>query len=198
MQSLSFQMSGIDGCLATHEHQDHIKAAKEVMKAGVDLYCSKGTAEAVGLTGHRLHHIKAKQQFKIQNWTILPFDTVHDCAEPLAFLIQSGTDKLLFMTDSSFCKYQFSGITHAMLECNFSDKILEENIKSGRVSQARKKRLVESHFSLERLIEMLKKNDLSKLVSVTLIHLSRENSDAEEFKKKIQSIVGVPTYIAGE
>jgi phosphoribosyl 1,2-cyclic phosphodiesterase len=74
----------------------------------IDCYISAGTVEALGISGHRLNIIKAKQQFRIGTWTALPFDTQHDAAEPLGFLLanQDG-EKLLYATDTYFIRYRF-------------------------------------------------------------------------------------------
>src|SRR5690606_25201550 len=114
--------------------------------------------------GHRVKYIQAKKQFQIGTWTILPFDTQHDVAEPLGFLLSNTSgDKLLFATDTYYIRYKFKGLTHIMIECNYSLDILNENIAAGRVPQVMKKRLMRSHFSLENVKDMLQANDLSKL-----------------------------------
>lgn len=43
---------------------------------------------------------------------------------------------------------------------------------------------MESHFSLEHAIGMLKANDLTRLEEIHLIHLSSQNSNAKYIKKK--------------
>jgi len=60
----SVQLSGISGCLVSHGHQDHSKAALDLIKAAVDCYMSAGTAGEIGATGHRVHLIKAGEQVK--------------------------------------------------------------------------------------------------------------------------------------
>lgn len=47
------------------------------------MYASAGTFEKLNLHGHRFKIIKALEQFEIGGFTILPFDTQHDAAEPL-------------------------------------------------------------------------------------------------------------------
>jgi len=118
-KGLHFRVSEVAVCLVSHEHQDHCRAVKDLMKAGIDCYMSRGTAETLGVSGHRLHIIKARQQFKKGTWTILPFETQHDAAEPLGFLManQDG-EKLLYATDTYYIRYKFQGLTHLMLECN--------------------------------------------------------------------------------
>jgi phosphoribosyl 1,2-cyclic phosphodiesterase len=169
------------------------------MRAGIDCYMSQGTAEALGLSGHRLHIIKARQQFRIGTWTILPFETQHDAAEPLGFLLanQDG-EKLLYATDTYYIRYCFHGLTHVAIECNYSMDILKRNVDAGTVPKELKGRILKSHFSLENVKEFLKANDLSKVQEIWLLHMSNGNSDAVRFKQEIQALTGKPVYIALE
>ena len=195
-QKLNFRLSEIAGCLVTHEHQDHCKTIKDVMKAGIDCYMSQGTAEALRVSGHRVHIVKAKQQFRFGTWTIRPFDTVHDAAEPLGFLLASGKEKLLFATDTAYIRYRFKRLTHIMIEANYQAEILQNSVEEGLVPVAVRKRIRRSHFDLNHLKEFFKANDLSELREVWLLHLSDGNSDEGQFKREIQEIVGKPVYVA--
>ncbi|NOU54956.1 MBL fold metallo-hydrolase [Brevibacillus borstelensis] len=196
-RALNFQTSGLAGCLLSHEHGDHGKAAAEVMKAGIDVYASQGTLEALGLSGHRAKSIRAKHQFRIGTWSILPFDVQHDVAEPLGFLLanQAG-EKLMFATDTYYIRYRFKGLTHIMVECNYSLQLLNENIAAGRVPAMMKKRLLRSHFSLENVKDFLLANDLSQVQEIWLLHLSDNNSDEAMFKREIQELTGKPVLVA--
>ena len=167
------------------------------MRAGIDCYMRRGTAEALGLFGHRLHIIKAKQQFRIGTWTILPFEAQHDAAEPLGFLLvnQAG-EKLLYATDTYFIRYRFQGLTHILIEANYSLDILKRNVEAGAVPKELKSRILKSHFSLENVKRFLQANDLSKVQEIWLLHLSEQNSCEKRFKEEVQKITGKPTYIA--
>ena len=193
----NFQTSNIAGCLVSHEHKDHTKGLKDVLRAGIDVYASQGTIDQEGIKHHRLKPIKAKQQFEIGTWKILPFDVEHDVAEPLGFLLQNKQgERLLFATDTFYVRYKFNNLTHIMIECNYSLEILDENIANGVVPKILRRRLVKSHFSLENVKEFLKANDLSKVQEIHLIHLSDNNSDEEMFKREIQAITGKPVYVS--
>lgn len=202
-KSLKFQMSSVAGCLVTHEHKDHCKSLSDMLKAGIDCYMSRGTAEALKspndlyLYAHRINHVEPRKTFTLGTWTILPFEVEHDVSEPIGFLLanQDG-DKLLFATDTYYIRYRFAGLTHIMIECNYSMDILDENILSGRVPVVMKKRLIRSHFSLENVKEFLKANDLSLVEEIWLLHLSDSNSDEDRFKREIQELTGKPVYIA--
>lgn len=195
-KGFNFRMSEVAGCLITHEHGDHCKSIKDVLKAGIDVYTSHGTAETLGITHHRIKPVRAKEQFQLGTWTILPFDVQHDVSEPLGFLLanQEG-EKLLFATDTYYIKYRFQGLTHIMVECNYSREILLQNIIDGRVPKVMKKRLERSHFSLENVKEFFLANDLSKVQEIWLLHLSDSNSDEELFKKEIMELTGKLVFI---
>lgn len=196
-QALDYHLTDIDGCLISHEHGDHSRAVQDVLKAGIDIYTSDGTAAALGLAGHHIKVLKPKVPVVIGSLTILPFDTEHDAAEPLGFLIadQLG-EKLLFATDTYYIKYKFQSLTHIMIECNYSVDILNRNIAAGRVPGVLKNRLLKSHFSLEHVKEFLKANDLSVVREIWLLHLSDNNSDAVRFKQEIEELTGKMVFIA--
>ncbi|MGM0806487.1 MAG: MBL fold metallo-hydrolase [Bacillota bacterium] len=195
-RQLNFQTSSIAGCLISHEHGDHCKAIKEVLKVGINCYMSAGTAEALGNKHHRIHTVTSKQPFRIGTWNILPFDVQHDVAEPYGFLLanESG-EKVLFATDTYYIRYKFKGLTHILVECNYSMDILNANIAQGRTPAVMKKRLMRSHFSLENVKEFLKANDLSKVQEIWLLHLSDSNSNQDEFKKEIMQLTGKMVYV---
>lgn len=195
-KGFNFRMSEIAGCLISHEHGDHCKSIKDVLKAGIDCYMSAGTASAIGIEHHRVKKVESKKQFQLGTWTILPFDVQHDVSEPLGYLLvnQSG-EKILFATDTYYIKYRFPGLTHILCECNYSMKILNENIISGRTPKVMKKRLMRSHFSLENMKEFLKANDLSKVEEIWLLHLSDSNSDEKLFKKEIMELTGKMVFV---
>jgi len=196
-KGLNFRVSEISGCLASHEHGDHSKAVKDIMKAGIDCYMSQGTQETLRVCNHRIQTIEARQQFDIGTWTILPFETEHDAAEPLGFLMANREgEKLLFATDTYYIRYRFCGLTHIAVECNYAADILKENVLDGTVPVEMKKRIIRSHFSLENVKEFLRANDLGKVQEIWLLHLSDNNSDAERFKREIMELTGKVVYVA--
>ena len=167
------------------------------MRAGIDCYLSEGTVEALGLCGHRISIIKAKQQFTIGTWTVLPFDVSHDSVEPLGFLLSNQVgEKLLYATDTYYLKYRFQGLTHIMLEVNYSLDILRSNVESGVVDPVLKNRTLRSHMNLENAKELLKVNDLSKVQQIWLLHLSDGNSDEKRFKREVMELTGKMVFVA--
>ena len=195
-EGLDFRLSSVSACLISHEHQDHAKSAEDMMAAGIDIYASRGTVDALRSKGHRLHPIQALQGFGIDSWYILPFDLVHDAAEPLGFVCVSGDERLLFATDTAYVKYVVDGLTHICIECNYDEETLSENVVQGKIDPALRQRIVENHMSLDRVKAMLFANDLSNVEEIWLLHLSNENAEAERVRREIFWLTGRKVYVA--
>ena len=167
------------------------------MKFGVDIYTSKGTAEALGWDGHRLRLVKSMDTFTIGTFEITAFDTVHDCKEPLGFVMKSNvtSEKLLYFTDTAYLKYRFNNLAYILGECNYSKDILLENVRIGKVDLVGAKRIMQSHMDIDTFCEMLMANDLGRLQQIYLLHLSDRNSDEKVFKERIQRLTGAEVYV---
>jgi phosphoribosyl 1,2-cyclic phosphodiesterase len=135
----------------------------------------------------------------VGDWSVLPAEAIHDAPGTLSYIIGSPEgDMLLFLTDSAYSPYRYKGVTQIAVECNWSEDIIKENVVDGVIDRDRFRRTASTHMSLERLVEMLKANDLSNCEAIYLIHLSNANSNEEEFKKTIQRATGVPVYVCAE
>lgn len=196
-QALNFRVRDLAGCLVTHAHGDHAKAAGDLSKAGVDVYTSQGTIDACRLAGHRIKPVKALQEVMIGTFAVLPFDVQHDAPEPLGFLLTSRRtgEKLLYFTDTYYLKYRFTGLTHIMGECNYSMDIVEQSVRNGYIPPELVPRLIKSHMSLEHFLDLLKANDLDEVKQIYLLHLSNNNSDAERFREAVQKLTGTEVYV---
>jgi len=197
-QTLNFDITKVVGCLITHEHGDHSKYVNDVLNCRIMVFASSGTIKGMKLkTSIQPIAVESEKQFGIGNFKILPFRTKHDCNEPLGFLIshqEIGT--MLFATDTYYLPFTFSGLTNILLECNYSDEILNENIQKGIVHPALRDRTMLSHMSLKTCIKTLQANNLSKVNNIILIHLSSRNSDEIYFQKIVSEKTGKNVIIA--
>ncbi|MBC6312006.1 MBL fold metallo-hydrolase [Listeria immobilis] len=195
-KALNFDLSTVEGCLISHEHGDHSAGVKKMLRtSNIKIYASEGTLSALNVPDSRQFILKEKQAQNVGDWTVLPFRTEHDAEEPLGFMIQQKNERLLFITDSYYVRYKFKNINYLMIECNYSADILEENVINKVVHPVQKKRVLQSHFSLENVKDFLKANDLSQLREIHLLHISDKNGDKERFKKEIQAMTGIPVYV---
>lgn len=204
-KGLNFDLSGVMGCLVTHEHKDHCMAVQSVIKSGVDVYMSIGTWESLsGLSFsmecqyHRIMLVGDKCEDYIGDFTILPFEVQHDAAEPMGFLIQYNPtgERVLFATDTFYLRNRFKGLNYIMVECNYIKDILDQNAEMGNLEEAMRLRLLKSHFSLENVKEFLKANDLSQVREIILLHLSESNSNEARMIREIEELTGIRPRVA--
>lgn len=197
LKGFQYDLSRVVGCLVTHEHKDHSKSAKEIVEDGINIYASLGTLKRIfdesEINAHRMKVAKPGKTFRVGGFMILPFEVQHDAEEPLGFLIHHDEiGKLLFITDTYYCKYNFKGLNHILIECNYSKAILDSNDNPNSL----RRRIIQSHYELGNVINFLKSCELSKIENIMLIHLSSVNSDRDMFKREIEKNIGFPVVIA--
>lgn len=197
-KALNFNFNDVVGALVTHSHLDHCKAVKDLAVNGINVYMSKGTADEIAIKSHRIKLISHLKQFDIDNFTVLPFDVQHDTAEPLGFIIQDSKtrEKMLFVTDTAYLKYRFNNLNYIFIECNYIKDVAYQNIANGTLNKNLYNRTLQSHFSLDNLMEFFKANDITNVRKIVLIHLSDTNSDYRRIKLEIEKITKKEVIIA--
>ena len=188
MRATDFPISKVAGCLISHEHGDHAAYAGRYAQLGLTICASAGTLEACKLPfSARLGRLEAMKMQRIGEFVVYPFDIVHDAVEPLGFIIEHREcGRILFLTDTSFCKYNFQdmNLDHIMIEANYDDGLLNENIASGVVDAFRGERTRKTHLSIRQACDLIKSLQTADLKTVILIHLSQDNADADYFARK--------------
>lgn len=192
------RLSHIQGCLVSHEHKDHARAARELSSYGVDIWASLGTLTALGLVGnYRSRELRGIRT--IGSWEIRGFRVEHpDAADPRGFFLHSTEtqERLLYVTDTAYVVPLFSGLTHIMIACNWSEGAFSRPSSGDWNNRAMRRRVRSHHMSLERVIAMLEANDLSRVEEIHLLHLSDAHSDEVVFRDAVEKAVGRPTYVA--
>jgi phosphoribosyl 1,2-cyclic phosphodiesterase len=200
-EGLGFQCSSIAGALITHEHQDHIKACNDLADIGVRCYATKGTFEAAGVRQRPfVEPIKKLETFSVGTFQIMAFPIDHDAADPVGYLVSSKHSgaKLLYITDTYKVNYSFGGVTHLMIECNYTSEDLRQYAERSNLVYL--KRIYSSHMELETVVLFIRSLQESPLQEVHLLHLSDNNADEEKMKSRIQEVTGaivkvVPKWI---
>lgn len=201
LKALDFHREKIVGALSSHAHGDHCKYIGQYLDAGIKVYASNGAIEEMAqyLKKSKMKPTPAENQklFRLGGFTILPFDTQHDCKEPFGFVVcHEEMGNVLFATDTYYLKYKFKGLTHIMLECNYETGIIEKNVENKVIPTIVRDRVFCSHMSLETNIETLLANDLSEVNTVVLLHLSENNSDPYWFKRAVEEATGKLVFVA--
>ncbi len=197
LKDLNFNLENVVGCLVSHKHKDHSQGIGQAVKHGLNVYCNKDVADSFNGEKRRIKVIEPLKKFTLGGFTILPFDCQHtnndgsECPN-LGFLIEhKKLGKILFATDTYYLKYTFKDIRHILIECNYTEKYLDE------IPEYRA-RVLKSHMSLETLKETLKTWDLKNTERITLIHLSSDNGDSQYFREEIQKATGCMVNVASE
>ena len=197
-QALDHRVSSLAGALISHCHGDHAKGVRDLMKAGVDCYMSHETMNELGVAGHhRAIPLRPGYGETIGSLQVMPFDVDHDAPGTLGFLVASRAGgRLLYVTDAPYVRYRFKNLSVIAIEANYSIEILRENVESGAIPRAHMHRVLGSHMSIERAIQMLGSNDLRRVQEIHLLHLSDGNSDEADFVDRVARATGKPTYAA--
>ena len=195
-QALNFDISRINAVCISHSHGDHSKYIGQFIEAGLTVLALPDVFEKWNINSHFAKTVQFGRGYRAGGFSVVPFEAKHDvpCAGFLINHINYGN--ILFLTDTFCSKYVFKDLRLIMVECNYSDEILDKNIAEGRLPYAMKKRLITSHIGLDTTIKFLKANNLSKTDAIILLHLSDGNSDEKYFVNQIRKNIGVPTYAA--
>lgn len=194
-QACGFKLTSLHGVLVSHEHKDHSKCVEKILSSGIPVYLSQGTARALELPEKLLDmatEMIAGEQFTVGTIDIMPFSTFHDAQEPLGFVMQSQVDGdiFAFATDTVNLPYNFPGVNILAVEANFQTSILE---RCERMPEKTRHRIANTHMEIDKLVQCLRRMDLSRCREIYLLHLSSATSHEGQFIHKVER--AVPAYI---
>ena len=198
-EALDYDLSDIVGCLLTHEHKDHSKAVQDVMQAGIKVFASAGTFEALGIKeGRRAKIVKDKSIIRFNpGFKVRAFAAHHDCAEPLGFLIRDTSDYLFFATDTAYISQRFAiAFDIIAIECSYDIEILKKQVESQEINETVAKRLLDSHLEKRQTMRYLDEFcDLGKCRELHLLHTSDNTLDRVRVQKEFESKYFIKTIV---
>lgn len=197
-RALHFDISGVIGCLITHRHKDHSKSLKDVLTWGVPVLALSDVFDSADIKNRVFcKEVEPMRGYIVGNFKVLVLPASHD-VPCVGFIIEHPEmGKLLFVTDTMMVEWKLPKLDHIMIEANYSDDILRENISNGSVPGVLRSRLLHSHLELGTLKEVLRINDISNVKELILMHLSGTNSGGDmELIHEIEKSSGKPIYIA--
>lgn len=192
-QLAGFSLSSFAACIVSHEHKDHSGCVADLIAAGIPVYMSQGTADALALEA--VTTIQHGEQFTIGSIDVVPFATFHDAAEPLGFLFKSRIDGdvLAFATDTVNLAYQFPSMNILAIEANYDREILD---RSEKLPDKVRHRITNSHMEIDTLCRYLQELDLSECREIYLLHLSDAMSDEGRFLYQVRRCVPPEIQVA--
>ncbi len=192
-KALNFCLEIINGCVVTHRHRDHSRYIKQYADAGITVLAPDDVFEG---RHHRYRPILPGRGYKLGGFRIFPFEVYHDVPCNNYLIDHDATGRILFLIDTYLCEYTFPDLNHIIIEANYADDILEDNILKGLEHPSKRERLLTSHMELETTKAVLMAQDLFGVQNIILTHLSDQNSDEGRFVDEIKALTGKPVYAA--
>ena len=193
-KGIDYRLSCISGCIVSHAHGDHSSHITEYRKMGFPVGCNQDVAEKKSVVHPCV--MQAGKTYAFGSFHVTPFDVKHDVPNFGYLIHHKDMGVMLFATDTYTLPYEFANVDHWLIEANYHDDILSENIRKKIIDEGQRRRLMVSHMSLDNCILNLSRCHAEKSRNIILIHLSSRNSDAKLFKKRVASRFAVPTYRA--
>ena len=198
-RSIDFRLSDVVGCFCTHCHSDHAKYATEYAKFGVNVYGPEDIAKKKDFPFGKFMSLTESITKKIGSFSVTPFVNHHDVPIFGYLIYHKDLGVMLFSTDSYKIDVALTGINHFLIEANYSDAIIKENFKQGKIDKHQVDRIMLSHMSLDYCVKYLRDCQADRTArTITLCHLSERNSDPKQFRDTVAGAFGVPTFIAAK
>jgi len=181
--ALNHSISNIVGCLVSHSHLDHSKYMNEYVKAGI----------SVLFPNIPKHAILNK---KVGRFVVTPFDLIHDVPIYGFHIFHPETGNILFITDTGEIPYKFANLNQIIIEANYDEGIVYELMMQDKLNARGQNRVEASHLSIQKTLQFLSENDLSKVYNIVLTHLSSGSSNAKDFQQRTEKATGKTVTIA--
>ncbi len=201
-------LSELSAVLITHEHIDHVRGLKQVLKhSSANLYITEGTWSNVSpqleektVNPSEFHFVKDGQPFYIGDIRVTPFQISHDAEEPVAYRFDTETESLAVVTDlgyvSDTIKSILSGCNTFVFEANHDVDML----RAGRYPWSVKRRILGDKGHLSNTDSAIALIDLlgTETVNVYLAHLSEENNQPDLADLTVKSVLSDAKAAFGE
>jgi phosphoribosyl 1,2-cyclic phosphodiesterase len=190
MEQLGLGDARIDAVLLTHEHNDHVGAARVLddrlfkrqgervpfhLTAGTDMGLPKRVRPTT------LVRVASGDAFQVGAFTIEPFTVPHDTRDPVAYAVQLGDLRCGVITDlgrsTRLVERMVSQMDVCVLEFNHDVEMLMDGPYPWRLKQ--RVRGHHGHLSNGQAAALLRQGASAKLRHVVLAHLSDDNNEPD-------------------
>lgn len=184
-QNIGYKLSEVRGIITSHAHIDHSAFISRFLRLGMKVYANEETwlKTQISRPTRNALTIQSGNQFNVGTFIVKPFNVSHvnsdgTPCENLGFLIYSTKtkEKMLWITDASYIESRFPPMDYICIECNYVD-IDDYANELEFVNTFVEGRRLRSHLSLDRCVEFLKQQDLSRIKEIRLLHLTESQGD---------------------
>lgn len=201
----NIKLNDIDLVVVSHKHHDHSRSMIEFVRRGIPVYAPKQAFEEWNVFYQEQCLLKEYEWKKLDNGIqVMPLPLEHndknEKVETFGYIFNVDlTFNMLFATDTKYIPQDLSNFSFDVIfiEANYLEDTVryalqdaEKHKNQGNIS--RYARLVDSHMSLENMVQTLdgsirdgaKPFNLSKTQVVFLIHLSSNKMTNEQYYKE--------------
>ncbi len=196
-KALNFDFSAVVGAVVSHSHNDHSGYVRDFVKLGIPVLGLEHTLTAKNVVfNHFAKIVVPEHGYKLGQFRIIPFELEHDVPCVGYHIAHPEMGNLIFVTDTCVMRYRFENLNHILIEANYDDEILDDNIRRGSMPGVMRPRLLKSHLELDSVKAILRAQDLTDVHNVVLLHLSGNNANARQSVAEITATMGVPVHVA--
>lgn len=192
LRQVNVEATTVKGLILSHEHSDHVKGLwKFRERFSVPIWGTEGTWRALGGIFDEGAICASGRPLQTSGFTVQPVATVHDAAEPTAFLVEENGVRLGILTDTGkvteLLFERLAGCHILLLESNHDLDML----RYGPYPAALKQRIASSygHLSNEQAREALERLVHPDLQYVVAMHLSQENNAPGLVQKELMQVL---------
>ena len=187
-RGMGYKMAKLKACIVSHSHKDHARSVKELKWCGLRTIGPEGTEATI--------IVKGECMLNLGGFKIRPLPVQHDVSCMAYVVDHPEMGRLLFVTDTVSFPYIVKGLNHILMEANYCDEQMQDNIDAGLIPASLRDRVMTSHMSIDGAVRDITAQDLSKVHDILLIHLSQGNGDPDTFKARVEEATGIPTQTA--
>ena len=192
------RLEDTDALLVSHSHSDHIKGLKFCSSVPIYSYCD--------LSGCAKEDLQPFDRLQIKDLSILIIPLSHDAGNTIGFVIESATEKLVYVTDTGYIansnKPYLKGATYYIFESNHDVEMLMSTSRPPYLKQRILSPL--GHLNNEESASNLADLVDANTKEIVLAHLSQEANTHElalqtlysTFSRKKPSVVGIEVRAA--
>ncbi|MBQ2882045.1 MAG: MBL fold metallo-hydrolase [Clostridia bacterium] len=188
LSSIGSSYDNIEAIFITHEHSDHIAGLKTILKyhEHIPVIGNENTLTAIRnsypeINCKNFHAMSTGSRANNGIMQVTSFRTLHDSAECVGYIINTGNKKIGVMTDVG---EETSQTLEVLSECD--TLVVESNhdvdkLWNGAYPYMLKQRIggKYGHFSNEQCGSLMERAVRSSVKNIILAHLSRENNTPE-------------------
>lgn len=199
-KALGFDLQNIEGCIVSHYHYDHSMCIHALVENGINVFAPAQTFIHRGIKKSlpNIHPILSGSHNRLGSFQFVPFDLYHDCEIFGYFIYHPEMGQVIFATDTSKIPYTFRDVKTFIVEANYCEDIVRKYEQEKPDKTYVTNRVKSTHLSVQKCIDFLLKNDLSKTENIILIHLSDGNSDEVRFKEMTETATSKPVIVASQ